>query len=73
MTKIWLVIDNGSCQVLEAFTTKKAAMEKARETYSTGRFHRINHSIYQYFISDDKHNPVCYIEKVPVRKVKRKK
>ncbi len=72
MTKVWFMQDCNDMRVAEVFTTKKAVIEKVKQTYGRGRFHYIRKDIGQYFrLLDDKHKPVCYIEQVPVRKIKR--
>ena len=67
MKYVWLCQDNNDMRVLEVFTTKKAVVAETKETYGKGRFHTIDAGrIYSYFLPDDKYEPVCSIEKVPV-------
>lgn len=70
MTKVWFMQDYNSMRVDEVFTTKKAVIEEVKKTYGKGRFQHLRKDMFRYFTPDDKYEPVCYIERVPVRKIK---
>ena len=71
MKYVWYVQDYTSMEVNEVFTTKKAAFIEAKK-YGTGRFKTLTaRESYWYFTADDKTDPACYINKIPVQKAKR--
>ena len=72
MKFVWFVQDYNDMRVLEAFTTKKAAVAKAKE-YGKGRFKTMDKNrIYHYYTQDDQRDFACSVEKIPVHKTKRK-
>lgn len=73
MKTVWFVQDYNSMRVDEVFTTKKAAFEKAKDAYGKGGFKEVTKGwVYWYCTKSNDYEPACSVEKVPVRKVKRK-
>ena len=71
MKNVWFVQDYDSMKVFEVFTTKKAVVAEAKK-YGKGIFRTVDKNrIYLYYLSNDKYEPVCSIEKVPVIHSKR--